>query len=136
MVVLVLLAATASIVYAGCGPDIGFNADLRVSTNVATVGKWTEGELTHRHISMTSINMRTHIFYTTSAAITLTLTRLHAMINTHFHCMVPVVKNWRTSGSAALYNTGKLFNEKTGRFTTNIDGYFACSTQVISLVME
>ena len=41
------------------------------------------------------------------------------------------VQNWRTWGDNELYNAGKLFDDKTGRFKTNADGYFLCSTQVI-----
>ena len=47
MVVLILLAVSATVASAGCGPDIGFNADLRLNNNVHKAGIWTEGE-THK----------------------------------------------------------------------------------------
>ena len=47
MVILILLAVSATVASAGCGPDIGFNADLRLNNNVHKAGIWTEGE-THK----------------------------------------------------------------------------------------
>ena len=44
MVVLILLAVSATVASAGCGPDIGFNADLRLNNNVNKAAIWTEGE--------------------------------------------------------------------------------------------
>ena len=46
------------------------------------------------------------------------------------------VSNWRTWGDSELYNAGKLFDDKTGRFKTDVDGYFLCSTQVHPLALS